>query len=136
MIPIFSFINIILILRSVIILRDEFTSRTSKIVSFVLASLVMFFAYNSTSDYITQSVMGSVSSELKAVLVKFTVLIISYFILIYVFYTLLSFNKKRLLKISLLIAFLAGVMVNPLRVGTDVIFKSSLVSNIQSITEV
>lgn len=134
-IPIFSFINIILILRSVTFLKDTFTQRSNKIISFLLASLVIFFAYNSTSAYITTSISTNGASELKISVVRWGILLISYIILMYSFYALLSFNKQRILKISLIIAFLSGVMINPVRVGTDVIFGSPLVSNIQTITK-
>ncbi|MFM0792302.1 hypothetical protein [Streptococcus suis] len=134
-IPIFSFINILLVLRSLVGMKKDISQRTSRIVSFIMASLVIFFAYNSTSSYITNSLSVDGTSELRVSLYRWSVILISYFVLMYVFNAILSINKQKLLKVSLAIIFLSGVMVNPVRIGSDVIFKSNLVTNIKSITE-
>ncbi|HFI0432222.1 TPA: hypothetical protein ACGOZW_002046, partial [Streptococcus suis] len=134
LIPIFSFVNLLLIFRSLVVLKKEFSKRTSLILSFVLASVMMLFAYNSTSTYISNSLINDGTNALKVSLVKWAILFVSYFILMFVLHSILSFNKQRFFKISLVIIFLSGVMVNPIRVGSDVIFKSNLVTNIKSIT--
>ncbi|HFR3655195.1 TPA: hypothetical protein ACHVEU_002213, partial [Streptococcus suis] len=135
LIPILSFVNILLVLRSLVVLQKEFSRRTSLILSFVLSSLIMLFAYHSTSAYITSSLIQDGTNVLKASMVKWAIIVLSYFILMLVIHSILTFNKKRFLKISLVIIFLSGVMINPIRIGSDVIFKSSLVTNIKSITD-
>ncbi len=135
LIPILSFVNILLVLRSLVVLQKEFSRRTSLILSFVLSSLIMLFAYHSTSAYITSSLIQDGTNVLKTSMVKWAIIVLSYFILMLVIHSILTFNKKRFLKISLVIIFLSGVMINPIRIGSDVIFKSSLVTNIKSITD-
>lgn len=134
LITIFSFVNILLVLRSLVVLKKELSKRASLILSFVLTSISMLFAYNSTVDYISSSLIQDATNNLKVSIEKWLILLISYFVLFLAVHAVLSFNKQRFLKISLVIIFLSGVMVNPIRIGSDVIFKSNLVTNIKSIT--
>ncbi|HFI0640028.1 TPA: hypothetical protein ACGO3K_002161 [Streptococcus suis] len=134
LITIFSFVNILLVLRSLVVLKKELSKRASLILSFVLTSISMLFAYNSTVDYISSSLIHDATNTLKVSIEKWLILLISYFVLFLAVHAVLSFNKQRFLKISLVIIFLSGVMVNPIRIGSDVIFKSNLVTNIKSIT--
>ncbi|HFI0447686.1 TPA: hypothetical protein ACGOW0_002149 [Streptococcus suis] len=134
--PVFSFLNIILILRSLVVLDKNLSKRTSLIVSFLLASLVMFFAYNSTSNYISNSLSYEGISEMKLAVFRGCIIIVSYFLLMIAFYSILTNKKNWFLKVSIIIVFLSGMMVNPVRIGSDVIFKSNLVTKIKEITDI
>ncbi|HFU3949683.1 TPA: hypothetical protein ACGO9U_001915 [Streptococcus suis] len=135
LIPIFSFINIILLLRSIVVVESHFDKRTKIIIASIMTILIMVFAINSTMPYIEQSISVYTSSPILFSIYRFLCVSCSVFILFCAIYSIISRSETSLLSWVLIIAISSGVMVNPLRSGTDVIFKSKLVQEIKKVDD-
>ncbi|HEL2072246.1 TPA: hypothetical protein TY888_001586 [Streptococcus suis] len=135
LIPIFSFINIVLLLRSIIVLENYLETRAKFIITSIMTLVIMIFALNSTMSYIEQSISVYTSSPILFSIYRLLCIICTSIILFCAIYSILSRSTGSLLSWVIIIAISAGVMVNPLRSGTDVIFQSKLVQEIKKVDD-
>lgn len=135
LIPVFSFINIILLLRSMLMLEERLDKRTQLIISSIMTLIIMVFAMSSTMLYIEQSISAYTSNPIIFSICRILCIISVIFILFVSIRAILSKSATSLLAWVIIIAISGGVMVNPLRSGTDVIFKSRLVQEIKKVDD-
>ncbi|HFI0176911.1 TPA: hypothetical protein ACGORP_001312 [Streptococcus suis] len=135
LIPIFSFINIVLLLRSIVVLENRLDKRTKLIITSIMTLVIMIFAINSTMTYIEQSISVYTSVPILFSIYRLLCIVCSVFILFCSIYSILSRSGSSLLDWVIIIAISAGIMVNPLRSGTDVIFESKLVKEIKKVDD-
>lgn len=135
LVPVFSFINIILLFRALAVSDWNLSQRTRRIMALTLSIGIMIFALYSTQAYVMAVLAPLTANPLILATLKVLVIGSTAVLLYLAIVTLLAVNEKAIVKMIALIAFLSGVMVNPLRSGTDVILKSELVTEIKAIDD-
>lgn len=135
LIPIFSFLNILLLFRSLSLKDWSLDKRTKGVLAGALTFGVMLFALYSTKAYIETVLTPFASSPLQFAFQKLLVIGLTIGLLYLAFRALLGENNRRIVFFVGLIAFLSGISVNPLRSGADVILDSELVSEIKAIDD-
>lgn len=125
---VWGFINIVLLIRSVAIMKENFKAVPAIVANVLLSVLVIPFVINLTSE----KVIASVGNIVYAALIILTFVIV--FVGMYVF---INFNRKNMSLIALcvisVIAMVCGIMVNPVRAGIDSVYRIPLIQEIDNI---
>lgn len=118
----FGIINIMMLIRALALFEVKVTVRKSLILSIFLSTIVTALTYKYYSYYL-----------------YLYMIIIIYTMLLVLFYLIFRINKKiemNLLLISIFsISIISSLIVNPIRVGTDVIYEQPIVKQIESIID-
>lgn len=118
----FGMINILMLIRASSLFEVKVNVKKSLIFSLILATIITALTYKYYSYYL-----------------HLYMIIIIYITLIVVFYLFFRVNKKiemNLLLITVfLISIISSLIVNPMRVGTNVIYDQPIVKEISSIVE-
>lgn len=116
----FSLINVYLLMRSMALLDLNVTKIKAFISSIIMAALITIIAYQGYSYY----------------LLKYMLIIIFVLLTLTIYCILRSKNNKEinlLIVIISLVSIVGGLIVNPIRRGTDVIYNKDISKEIQEI---
>ena len=118
----FGMINILMLIRALSLFEVKVNVKKSLIFSLILATIITALTYKYYSYYL-----------------HLYMIIIIYITLIVVFYLFFRANKKNEMNLLLITVFLISIIssliVNPLRVGTSVIYDQPIVKEVSSIVE-
>lgn len=125
---IWGFVNIVLLIRSVSLMKESFKTIPSVAVNVLLSALVIPFVVNITSE----SVIASVGTAVYAALIAVTFIVVSGGM-----YVLMNYNRKHMSLIAMctmcVIAMVCGIMVNPVRAGIDSVYNVPLLQEINRV---
>lgn len=117
-----GFINILLLVRSLTLIKTKINSIVAVILSLICSAFVTFFAKHSTGDYLTNIMV-----------------IICYIVLFEVFLVIfmsINNNKKKVMAISgIVIILVSGFFVNPIRTGAGEVTYNEFLNRVKEISE-
>lgn len=116
-----GFINIIILLRSMAIIKFKVNKKIALILSIIMAAIVNVLANSQLNGYM------NVGMRIAVFLLVFT----TFFI---IFIELDNNKKERITILGVIIAISFGIFVNPIRVGTDNIYNNKLIREVEKIT--
>lgn len=118
----FGLVNVIMLIRSLALFNQEVKIKKSVIISVLLAIVVTALTYKYYSYYL---------HAYMVILIFFMLTILFYFI-----FRINSKIEKNLLLITIfLVLMISSLIVNPLRIGNDVIYEQEIVKQIQNIVD-
>lgn len=123
---IYGILNIFILTRSISQFnRKKIAINKALILSLITTILLCYISWKNSSDYLMQTASSYNETLSKAVLIITSVVI-------FVFIFSLCIKNKKIGGLALIVIFfLSGVLVNPVRVGSDTLFKSKLVQEIK-----
>ncbi len=112
-----GFLNILILIRSMSLVDTKFNIFLSMLISLIISAFVIFKSCTLNNNYF-----------------EYRMLFIIIPIILFGIYFALRKNYSLFLVICMLVAFFGGVLVNPVRQGTDVIYDNELTKEIYSIS--
>lgn len=117
-----GFLNILILIRSLALIKKPLNRILSLLTALVLAIIVITININAYPEYI---------GKLMCITIFIMLSMSFYFILRYRF----KYNRFILATILLTIILFSGATINPIRKGTNVIYDSSLIKKIEEISK-
>lgn len=123
-----GFVNILLLIRSVSLIKDNFKTIQTIGICALLTSSVMIFVVKLTAE----SIIASTGRTIFVALIAIT------FIVVFGgMFVLINYNRKNMSLVALCLicvtAMVCGVMVNPVRAGVDSVYEVPLIHEIENI---
>lgn len=112
-----GFLNILILVRSMSLMDTKFNIFVSLLIALIISSFAIFKSFNINNNYF-----------------EYKMLIIVIPIILFSIYFALRKSYDLFLAICVLVAFFGGVLVNPIRQGTDVIYDNELTREIYNIS--
>lgn len=129
LLSVFGILNLIILVRFLTISTKRCLSRIGSFITAILLSVgIVFISKGEIREYLLTTI-GGVDQQTYFRL--FT--LVAIFVLFAILYFVFRRNLNGILVMGISISFLAGVLANPVRVGSDVVTKSPLVERIKSI---
>lgn len=116
-----SLVNVILLIKSISIIRNQFSKKNSIILSLILSFVIIPLCIKVNVDYMTTGMI-----------------IVSFVTLISSLYLFLRWNEKKyrgILLLCLIISFISGMCVNPIQKGISVVTDNELFKSINEINQ-